>query len=140
MGGRAITTSWDMHMKIEMIWEQGGLLKRMSGALSEEEFLLSSVQVLADPRFDDIRFVINDFLQVTGSGFSRGMLPYLAAIQYESKATQSRCRVIFVSRDESILALIKDALATRDLDHFEVCTAPTVEAARDWLKKQPVLS
>lgn len=127
-------------MKIEMIWEKGWLLKRMSGALSEEEFLLSSQQVLADPRFDDIRFVINDFLQVTGNGFSRGMLPYLAAIQYGSKETQSRCRVIFVSRDESIMALIKDALATRDLDHFEVGTAPSVEAAIDWIKKQPVLS
>jgi hypothetical protein len=127
-------------MKIEMIWENGGLLKRMSGPLSEEDFLLSSEQVLADPRFGDIRFVINDFSQVTGSGFSRGMLPYLAAIQYGSNETQSRCRVIFVSRDASILALIKDALVTRDLDHFEVGTASSVEAARDWLKKQPVLS
>jgi len=127
-------------MKIEMIWENGGLLKRMSGALSEEEFLRSSEQVLADPRFEDIRFVINDFLQVTGSGFSRGMLPYLAAIQYGSKATQSCCRVVFVSCDETVVALIKDVLVTRDLDHFEVGIASSVEAARDWLKNEPVLS
>jgi hypothetical protein len=128
------------NMNIEMTWENGGLLKRMSGALSEEEFLLSSEQVLADPRFKDIRFVINDLLQVTGNDFSRGMLPYLAAIQYGSKATHSRCRVIFVSRDETILALIKDTLVTRDLDHFEVATASSVEAAKDWIKKQPVLN
>ena len=121
-------------MKIEFFWQNGGLLKRKSGALSEAEFLSSAEQTLNDPRFNEAQFVINDFQQVTGHEFSRGMLPYLATLQYGSKASNSRCRVVFVSRDETLLALIKDTLATRDLDHFEVGIASSIQEARDWLK------
>lgn len=121
-------------MKIEFFWQNGGLLKRMSGALSEAEFLRSAEQTLADPRFDNAQFVINDFQKVTGHAFSRGMLPYLATLQYGSKASNARCRIVFVSRDEILLDLIKDTLATRDLDHFEVGIASSMQEARDWLR------
>ena len=50
-------------MTCETIWENKGVLKRLSGHVSADEFVHSVEAIQADPRFDDIRYVINDFSQ-----------------------------------------------------------------------------
>jgi hypothetical protein len=43
-------------------WEAAGVRKRFSGHVTDEEPMRSVVEVESDPRFDDLRYVVNDFL------------------------------------------------------------------------------
>ena len=49
-------------MPYEMTWEPRGVYKRFHGVVPFQEYMRSQERVLADPRADDIRYVINDLI------------------------------------------------------------------------------
>jgi hypothetical protein len=53
-------------MPHELLWEKDGVHKRFWGDMSGRELADSVEEVAAHPRFDDISFVLNDFLEVGG--------------------------------------------------------------------------
>ena len=51
-------------MPYEILWEARGVVKRHHGFLAADELLAASREIQSDPRFDDLRYIINDFLDV----------------------------------------------------------------------------
>ena len=52
-------------MAHEYNWEEQGLCRTYTDAISGEEVFNSNLVIHGDPRFDDIRYVINDFTNIT---------------------------------------------------------------------------
>ena len=52
-------------MSYELAWEARGVVKRFYGCLTGKEFEQAATDIEGDERFDDLRFVILDFLGVT---------------------------------------------------------------------------
>lgn len=53
-------------MAYELTWEkQTGVVKRFDGYVTADEIARATVETQGDMRFDDLRYVINDFLACT---------------------------------------------------------------------------
>jgi hypothetical protein len=121
-------------MPHEIVWEHKGVLKRLSGQVPAAEFQRSVELIQADPRFDDIRYVINDFTAVSGHGLDEQHLLELAAIQYGARASNPQVRVIYVGCDSELTRLLRSVLIDSQRSVYQVALFPTLPQARDWLQ------
>lgn len=126
-------------MTYELVWEPDGVIKKFSETVSAREFIEAVENVQGDSRFDDTRYVINDFLAVTKHGLSEEALTEVAVRQYGAFASNPNCRIVFVTTDEALATRIRNTPAVAGLISYQTEVCPTVEAARDWLDSQPQL-
>ena len=126
-------------MAYELVWEPDGVIKQFSGIVRAREFIQSVENIQGDYRFDDARYVINDFLAVTEHELSEEVLTEVAVLQYGAYASNPNCRIVFVTTDEALATRIKNTPAVAGLISYQTEVFPTVTAARDWLDKQPQL-
>ena len=126
-------------MAYELIWEPDGIHKQFSGFVTGREFIESVENVQADPSYDDIRYVINDFSEVNGHEVSEDVLVQLAAINYGAYSSNPNCRIAFVTKDDEFAHRIKKTLMAPDLISYQTEVCPSVPDARDWLDSQPKL-
>lgn len=52
-------------MAHKITWEPKGVYRRFNGIVTGEEILESNLTLQANPRFDEINYVLNDFTQVS---------------------------------------------------------------------------
>lgn len=121
-------------MPHELVWEHRGVHKRLSGQVSAAEFQRSVELIQADARFDDIRYVINDFTAVGGHGLDEQHLLELAAIQYGAQASNPQVRVVYVGCDPELARLLRAILIDSQRSAYQVALFETLPQARDWLQ------
>jgi len=121
-------------MACEIVWEHRGVHKRLSGHVSAREFERSVETVQADPRFDEIRYVINDFSAVTGHGLDEQHLLELAAIQYGAQASNPQVRAVYVGVDPELARQLRVILIDSQRSLYRVALFDTLPQARDWLQ------
>ena len=126
-------------MAFELVWEPDGVLKRFSGTVSADEFLRSVKQIQGDSRFDDVRYVINDFSGAAADKLCEETLTELSAMQYGAYASNPNCRIAFVTTDQAFAERVKRILLSPDMMSYQVEVTPTLSEARDWLDSQPQL-
>jgi hypothetical protein len=126
-------------MAYELVWEPDGVIKKFSGVVSAREFIEAVENVQGDFRFDDARYVINDFLAVTKHELSEDVLTEVAVLQYGAFASNPNCRIVFVTTEEALATRIRNTPAVAGLVSYQTEVCPTVSAARDWLDSQPQL-
>lgn len=126
-------------MACEMVWEPDGVVKRFSGPVTSDEFVWSVKQSQSDSRFDETRYIINDFSQVTSNSISDRCLTEVAALNYGAYASNPNSRIVFVTLDEGFSERIRRTLMSPDMASYAVEICPTIEEARDWLDAQPQL-
>jgi hypothetical protein len=120
-------------MPHEIIWEPKGVYKRFSGHVSAAEFLNSQEEVLADPRIDSARYVINDFLGVTSYVATKDDAEYSAAYNRGANFSNPRLRVACITTSPGIRVLVAAAalVSTLKLKAFS-----SQEEARRWADEQ----
>lgn len=126
-------------MAYELVWEAQGIHKLLSGFVSADEFIKSVDAVQGHPRFNEMRYVINDFSNVTGHGLTEDLLLRLEALHYGAHATNPRCRIFFVTKDEELANLVNKHLVESRLVGYEVVVTSTVAQAHLWIETQPVI-
>ena len=122
-------------MPYDRHWEANeGLHKRFHGTLSAADVIKSSIELHRDPRFDSLRYSINDFSDVTGTlgGLDASSLDDLAAASIGASMSKPNLRVLVVTQNATIAELARRYLdATGGAWPTEFF--PTLEAARVWL-------
>ena len=121
-------------MPCEIVWEHRGVHKQLSGHLSASEFQRSVEAIQADPRFDEIRYVINDFSAVTGHGLDEQHLLELAAIQYGAQASNPQVRAVYVGVDPELARQLRAILIDSQRSLYRVALFDTLPQAREWLQ------
>ena len=121
-------------MPHELVWEHRGVHKRLSGQVSAAEFQRSVELIQADARFDDIRYVINDFTAVGGHGLDEQHLLELAAIQYGAQASNPQVRAVYVGVDPELARQLRAILIDSQRSLYRVALFDTLPQARDWLQ------
>ena len=126
-------------MAYKSVWEPDGVINQFSGVVRAWEFIQSVENVQSDSRFDDVHYVINDFLAATEYELTAEALTQAAVIQYGAYASNPNCRIVFVTTDDALAMLVRSVPELSGINSYqtEVCT--TVSAARDWLDSQPQL-
>ncbi|MFZ2365440.1 MAG: hypothetical protein WAW48_02630 [Azonexus sp.] len=126
-------------MAYEIVWEPEGVVNQFSGAVPGWEFIESVKNVQSDFRFDEARYVINDFSAVTKHGLTEDVLTEYAALLFGAYASHPNCRVVFVTTDTALAAQVINIPAVVGLASYQTEIRPTLAEARDWLDAQPQL-
>jgi len=119
-------------MSYELVWEPKGVVKRFFGHVTAKELFRAATDVEGDERFDQLRYVINDFLGITGFSFSSSHVDELAAIDHAAAKTNKRIKLAVIATDPGIIELATQ-YANSPMNSYPFRIFSTIAAARDWL-------
>lgn len=116
-------------MPCEITWEDKGVYKRYTGVVSYPEYRRTQEQVLADPRTDSLRYIINDASALEGFVGTTDDAEESAAFNYGTSLSNPTLRIAFVTSDFRLIAMVKVASV---LSSYPLKCFATLEAARAW--------
>lgn len=119
-------------MSYEIIWEERGAIKRFWGMVTSHDMVQSVLDTERDPRFDDMRYVINDFLDITGCSAGASDAEEVATQDCGAAMTNPRIRIAVVTDSPSIIALTNQ-YANSPVNAYETRIFSTLPEARAWL-------
>lgn len=122
-------------MSYEIIWEPKGTVKRFFGRVSSHEMLLSVVEAGGDERFDDMRFVINDFRDIEALELVDEEIQEILALDYGAARSNPRIRIAVVTTHAEILDFTRQ-YASSPLNAYPIRAFPSMAEARSWLGVQ----
>ncbi len=125
-------------MSYELTWEQRGVVKRFFGSVTNDELMQSVIETERDARFDDIRYVINDFLACTECLIETRTVDEVAAIDSVAALTNSRIHIAIVTNLPEIVAAAKQ-YAESPINVYTTRIFATLKDARTWLEGQDLL-
>lgn len=117
-------------MAWELVWEPGGVWRRFTGTVDTAEILQSIEAVQRDPRFDDLRYSLNDFLGVTNVDDVPGLLENVMAQTIGAAQTNAGIRMAIVADHPGILKRWREV--PEGLIPYRVRLFERLEDARQW--------
>ena len=87
-------------MSFTLTWEDRGVYKKFTGFASFQEYARSQEMVLGSPLTDDLRYVINDLLEVEGYSVTQDEAEYAAAITRGASRSNPHLRIAFVTNQD----------------------------------------
>lgn len=114
---------------VELIWEESGVLRRMTGHVTLDELDSSASQLQGDARVDDLRFIIHDFTGASDVDVSEGDIEFMAVRASIALLKNPRVKIAFVGNHPVVLALI-DAFNNLGSSAHRCHRFDTMEAAR----------
>ena len=122
------------------VWESRGVCTRFSGTVSAGEYVRSAEEICADPRFDELRFVIKDLLAIDGHSIDRDAVDPIAAIRYGARYSNPNIYLIVLTADPRLAPLAEPDSKSFLRGLYETCAFTDEAAARRWLAAQPPLT
>ena len=114
-------------------WEEKGLYRVFSGKISGEEVLQSNLDTHGDPRFDDLRYVINDFTQVSDFEVTESDIEIIAVVDDVAVLSNPKIKIALVVTLRSLLEWV-GLYCEKMEDATYICGIfSTVEEARQWV-------
>jgi hypothetical protein len=121
-------------MPFDVTWEPHGVCKRYWGFVDGAELLQSVAEVQSDPRFDGIRFIINDYLDVVSADVSEKTITLVKAAKLGARVFHPRICIALVTTDEAIKDLL-DPLVSGPLKPYPTEIFGALSDAREWAKE-----
>ncbi len=123
-------------MAYEIVWEPRGVVKRFYDHVTGLELLQAGAHTQASIRFDELRYVVNDFLDATGCSVTPDDIDEIAAIDQAASATNPHIRIIVIATHSYILAMAHH-YASSPLNVYPTRVFATRAAGRAWLDVSP---
>ena len=121
-------------MSYEVFWEPRGVVKRFEGVVSSADLLRSVVETEADARFDSLRFVINDFRDVSQIKFGVQEVSEVATLDLGASRTNPAIRIAVVATLPEVIALAEH-YANSPLNVYPTRIFASMEAAQAWVSE-----
>lgn len=119
-------------MPFEHIGEPHGLYRRYFGDVTISARRRSLELICADPRFDDLRYSITDYLEVESYEDTKDATVEIAAMHIGPMRTNPDIVIAAVVVDEAIIAAIRHFISLKFITQpYRIF--PTVGAARGWI-------
>lgn len=122
-------------MPIELNWEPNGVCRRYFGRVTIDERRQSFDAICADPRFDDLRYTITDYLDVDDYEVTSEATAEIAALHIAPMLTNPNIVVAAVAVDARVIAAIEHFIALGFIEQPYRIFA-TQAAARAWIAEQ----
>lgn len=121
-------------------WAGRHVIKTFQGFVTGLEFICSAEVVSADPRFDDLTCVYNDFVAIDGHSIDAATYQRVAACRRGAMHTNPNYRVMFIAT-EPFLTELRHAIACADATlPFHPVLFSSLAASQLWVARQPVLA
>lgn len=119
-------------MPYTLTWEARGVIKKFFGRVTSDELFQAGIDTEADPRFDDYRYVINDFVECTGFSVSPGVVDEIAAIDEAAAKINHSIRIAVVATLPEIIAVANE-YANSPMNAYATRIFATLQEAQGWL-------
>jgi len=114
-------------------WEKDGLYRKFSESISGEEILESNFELQIDPRFRNIKYIINDFTDVTDHMIQTEHTQTYASTDEIISHSKGRLKIAIVVTQDSLVALAKNYQEEMRGKLFECEIFKTIDSAREWV-------
>jgi len=114
-------------------WESEGLYRKFVGEISGDEILESNYELQADPNFQEIKYIINDFTEVTGHSIETAHTKAYATSDDIISNTKGKLKIALVVIQPSLMALANSYLEEMRGKLFECEMFQSIEDARKWV-------
>jgi hypothetical protein len=119
-------------MSYKLIWENRGVVKYFFDQVSAQDLVNSVIETESDARFDDYRYVINDFLDIAGCSATAAEVEDISVMDKGAAATNPNIRVAIVATHPEILALAKH-YANSEINAYPTRIFSNRDDARAWV-------
>jgi len=94
-------------LTIKYKWEEEGLYRKFTDKINGDEILDDNLKLQGDVRFDDIRYVINDFTQIRDFDFSVLDVKKVAVNDEVASLSNPKIKIALISGYEPLLKWLK---------------------------------
>ncbi len=122
-------------MPYEIHLEPGGVHKRFWGHVTGEELIASSLDLHESPKFETMRYSINDYLDVETYRIDDMDVRLVSGLTIDASHVNARILIAIVTRDPQVRALI-EPFRRRIQPSYPVGVFTTLEDARRWVRIQ----
>lgn len=116
-------------------WEKEGLYRIFTDKISGEEVLRSNLAIQGDARFDDIKYVLNDFTQTVEFEISDMDVNKIVATDGVAAISNARLKIAIVATLESLLDWIHLYCEKMQGSPFECNVFTNLDDAREWVSR-----
>ncbi|MBI5108218.1 MAG: hypothetical protein HZA62_05680 [Rhodocyclales bacterium] len=123
-------------MAYELAWEPRGVALIYSGLVSFDDIRNATIGYQGDSRFDDLHYVIADFLRVTGCNAKPTEIDYVWALDLAAGISNPKIKKAIITTHPGIIALAAHYKA-QEIRAFPTEVFTQVDDARRWLDAGP---
>ena len=113
-------------------WETDYLYRKFSGEITGEEILKSNFDLQVHPRFAKIKYLINDFSEVTAAHIDAEHAKIFASTDDIISDTKGKLKIAIVTDNPAHIELAEGYRAAMKNRLFECEIFATVEEAKNW--------
>lgn len=124
-------------MPYRLTWERFGIYREYFGDVTVAERRDSLERICGDPRFDDIRYALTNYLAVEAYEVNRAATAEIAALHIAPLATNPTIAIAAVARRADILAAIEE-FKGYGFTSAPYRVFPELSEAREWLGGWPI--
>jgi hypothetical protein len=125
-------------MPYRITWEKQGIYNKFWDSVDIGQIRRMMDMIGADERFDDIHYVLNDYLDVTQLSLTPAHIDEIVAIDIAQSYSNPRYYSISVAKDKNILTVL-EYWASIHITPGRVALFTSLEQARDWISTRPLL-
>ncbi|WP_371324475.1 hypothetical protein VX159_02820 [Dechloromonas sp. ZY10] len=123
-------------MPFSLRWEAGGVVKHHYGHLTGSELVAGAVAVSSDPRYDRLRYIINDFRAVTSDDISLSDIEHYASLRIGAALSNRNVLSPFVATSEPGLSVARMLQQPTYRNDHPVEIFPDLDSAQAWLAQE----
>lgn len=113
-------------------WESEGLYRKFVGKISGVEILESNFELHENPNFQAIKYIINDFMEVTGHSIETVHTKAYATSDDVISNTKGKLKIALVVTQTSLVALANNYREQMRGKLFECEIFQSIADARKW--------
>jgi hypothetical protein len=117
-------------------WESEGLYRKFTGEISGDEILESNYELQADPNFLTIKYIINDFTEVTSHSIETTHTKAYATSDNIISQAKGKLKIALIATQASLISLANDYRDQMRGKLFECEIFQSIEDARKWVSNK----
>ena len=114
-------------------WETNGLLRKFTGEISPEDILQSNFELHIHPKFEEIKYIINDFTEVTDLIVDVSHTKIYASTDDIISDTKGKFNIAIVVTKDAHFDLANNYRNEMKNRSFKCEIFQTIEDARKWV-------
>lgn len=119
-------------MAYELSWEPRGVVLMFSGQVSSDDIRNATIDYQRDFRFDDLRYVIEDYLGITGCDANPAEMDYIWALDVAAGISNPKIRRAVIAACPTVIEL-RLRYMPQDARAFPTEVFASLGDARGWL-------
>lgn len=110
-------------------WKENGLHRQFTGSITGKEVLESNLYIHGDERFDNIRYVFNDFTRIDGFDVTELNIAEISTMDNVAAMYSKKLKIIIVANNEDFLHWARLYLTHMENSPFDVDIYEDIDCA-----------